>query len=215
MRKLLPIVGLILAVCSLGLGQESAKSPCPTISVDGPSGIVDIGQTAVFSLHIVGATDTTRYEYMWTLSTDRKFEGQGTTTITIPIRNNSSLTASVDVKGLPAGCPTIASEVYSVDRDPGAEKLGTIPTTSLRVSKHILTYVKSKVFQDPYGKLYIALQFPKGTSQKTMERSRQRLADQLKGSKIPLKRIMFALFDNNNRETIFWIVPAGASLPLP
>lgn len=216
MKNLFPIIGLILTLAIFGLGQAPEKLPCPTISVEGPAGVINPGDDVKFTAYIKSTEQQNGYDYTWTVTPKFAFLGQNTDTISVKAPDFDSLTAAVTVKGFPEGCPTTASETYRIlCRRKMAEKLGTILTINLQIDKDLIAIVGTKIQQDPTAQLYIALQFPRGTSPKTMDLSRQRLAEQLKRSNIPLNRIRFAVFDNDNRETIFWLVPPGADLPLP
>lgn len=213
MRKLLPIAGAIIACCLFGFGQKSEKLSCPIVVVNGPSGIVDPGKTANFTVDIQGANEKSEYEYIWVVEPNRKFEGQGTATIRVEFRNYETITAAVSIKGLPSGCPNNASETYIIDILRPAEKIGEILGVKYVANKSFADNIYKKLQQEPNSLLYVMLQFNRGTSQEKMNRISKRLVGQLKRSMIEPDRMRFEMADNGNHGIVFWLVPPGSPKP--
>ena len=213
MKKLLPIAVSIIASCLFVFSQTPEKLSCPSVVVSGSSGAVSPGGTANFTVEILDPNKQVTYEYLWTVSPELVFYGQGSTTIRVELRDFRTITAIVRIKGLPADCPNTASETYSIEMLPTAEKLGEISSPSFVGHKNFLENIRAILLQQPNAMLYVVLQFRRGTSAKTMNRDQSRLADQLSKSKIDLEQTRFVVTDNGNREIIFWLVPPGASKP--
>jgi PKD-like domain len=84
---------------------------CPTVTVTGPSGLTNPGETMTFTAN-GGNPETT---YNWSVSAGTIESGQGTPSITVsttPDMAGSNVTATVTLGGAPEGCncPTTASE---------------------------------------------------------------------------------------------------------
>ena len=87
---------------------------CGTLSVSGPAGITNPGDTMTFTANVSGGATPT---YNWTVSAGSIESGQGTPSIVVRAPGESgNVTATVDLGGLdPAcGCPTTASESAGV-----------------------------------------------------------------------------------------------------
>ncbi|MBV9956969.1 MAG: hypothetical protein JO360_01055, partial [Acidobacteria bacterium] len=105
-------LALILAAHIIACAQESAPAPlaqCPALSVDCPTDISD-GKSApsTFSARLTGANPEAKLIFNWTVSSGVIETGQGTQTIKV-IGAGDSLTATLEVQGLPQGCPNMFS----------------------------------------------------------------------------------------------------------
>jgi hypothetical protein len=118
-RLLLPLVVAIAATIA------SAQTDCPTIDVTGPAGIPDPGDLIPFSARITGNVPS-GITYKWSVSTGKVAEGQGTERAKFDVGwpTTAQVTATVEVLGLPAGCPNTASETMGVAIDPGPIYVG-------------------------------------------------------------------------------------------
>lgn len=94
---------------------------CPTISVSGPAGITNPGDTITFTAN-GGSSDTT---YNWSVSAGTIESGQGTPSITVSTTADmagGNVTATVETGGTPAecNCPNTASETAGIATVPEA-----------------------------------------------------------------------------------------------
>jgi hypothetical protein len=128
MRRVL--ISLLTIALSLVFVSAQTPSDCPTISVTSPPGIVL--KTPAFTAEISGKVPENT-SLNWNVSKGRILDGQGTKRILIdyePEGYEYSITATLEVGGLPAGCPNKVSEMYSVVIDPGPELLADETLTS-------------------------------------------------------------------------------------
>ncbi len=112
---------------------------CWTVSVTGPSGITQPGESMTFTANVSGgsATDPT---YNWSVSSGTITSGQGTPSITVATTRemaNSSVTATVELgaTGLCPECPRSASETGGVAPNPTAvqiDEFGKLPNDDIR-----------------------------------------------------------------------------------
>jgi hypothetical protein len=90
----------------------SSESPCPTISVSCPS---ENGSTLMFGARVSGSWSNLTFK--WTVSNGKIVSGQGTSSVTIDVRGfeGQSVTATVEVGGLPdKTCLNVASCTLAV-----------------------------------------------------------------------------------------------------
>ncbi len=110
---------------------------CPSISVTGPAGVTDPGETMTFTANVVGGGAVT---YNWSVDRGTIESGQGTPSITVRTSDNdanSNVTATVNVGGLPEGCdcPATASDSGPVAPNPQAilvDEFGALQNDDIR-----------------------------------------------------------------------------------
>ena len=99
---------VILAAIIFGLqffpSSADGANKCPSITVTGVPGD---GPTALFSANITSLYDGLSYN--WTTSSGTIDEGQGSLQIRVAAASGSSVTATLEVGGIPAACPNVAS----------------------------------------------------------------------------------------------------------
>jgi hypothetical protein len=124
MKKLLAILVFTLALASFSFGQGDENPGCPKLSVIGPSVPPKRGETGTFTLNHGGAGKDLKLDYMWAISSGEITSGQGTSILTVRFSHRDPVTATVQVKGLPEGCPNTWSENTGCDLGPPkAERL--------------------------------------------------------------------------------------------
>ncbi len=107
----LPIIGLSVLVPDSQHQKTSATEhgiagQCPRISVECPTELREIS----FSARVEGKDANVNLRYQWCITRGEIISGQGTAKIIVKTeRDGSSLSASVEVLGLPAECGNTAS----------------------------------------------------------------------------------------------------------
>jgi len=116
---------LLLVILASVSATVSAQGPCPTIQVSGPAGIPNPGDLIPFIVQLSGDVPA-NVGFKWTVSSGKVIEGQGTDKVKIDAdwMSGVSVTATVEVLGLPAGCPNTSSETMAVAIDPGPIYVG-------------------------------------------------------------------------------------------
>lgn len=97
-------------------GQENVN--CPTIKLNSPSEQTPIGGNMNFSVSLMGKFDNKNVGFKWVISSGTNFNGQNTSAISIPIDKNlagQTITATVEIKGLPEGCKSSFSKSREVE----------------------------------------------------------------------------------------------------
>jgi hypothetical protein len=214
MKKLFCVPIFVFIFCAVLFAQNDSPASCPTISVDGPSRIINPGETATFTA-TVDISDPKKLIYNWTVDAGEIIEGQGTSTIGIKISKEwaQSLTAMVEIKGLPENCPNSASETVFYDPPPKAEKIDEFGTATNGNVKMRFDSFMIELQNDPTAQGYI---INYGSDKELLKRERQ-IRNAIAFRKYDAQRITFVR-GGETEETIktqFWIVPPGAAPPTP
>jgi hypothetical protein len=137
MKRACLIAIFFLSLGTLVSGQDTPKDNCPQFYVQGPYGMVTGGGIAPFYVRWVDADGQPKTRYVWKVSAGEIIAGQGTQVIEVKTPNGGYFTVLVEIGGLPARCPNIASETTGGDPPPAAERLQeyTGPLTRITKSK--------------------------------------------------------------------------------
>ena len=114
-RRIVSLVPVFLVLCFLLLffcGAAIAQEKCPKIEVSGPAGITYPGETMIFTANVdVDEPDKLGYKWSVTAGTiENGISGPYIFVRTGP-SNGKRIGATVEIIGLPAGCPNKGSEV--------------------------------------------------------------------------------------------------------
>lgn len=207
------VVFLIFAGCSAALGQVSN---CPNILVLGPAGFPSLEEPMRYTVQIEPPEKAVGLSYLWKVITRNgergMVRGQGSQQIAVPFTEDH-LTVTVDVKGLPDGCPSTASETMHVDLAPQPVKLAEIagsPSSGLKLK---LPDIYRQIADNSSARL-VAIIYPgKGG---TVQAKKKLLISCFydKNPKLGNGLTMIAS-DIKLDKVVFWLVPAGADLPKP
>ena len=212
MKKVPFTIIFVLAFCALSFAQSGT---CPTINVEGPSEIVKRGGTITYSVD----TQTNagmNLVYEWTVSSGKIIRGQGTSNIEVlvtEISSNGTL-ATVEIKGLPEGCPNGDSECSCGDLGPEAKKIDEFGKATNGNVKWRFDAFILELQRDPTAQGYI-LNY--GSDREIAKRERQ-ILNAVAFRKYDASRITMVRggeTDDVVVKTQFWIVPAGATPPTP
>lgn len=112
MKQIL-ILPLIIFATNLFLFAQD----CPKIFIEG-GGEVMTGDTMFFKANIEKAAEFSNLEYVWKVSAGKISKGNGTPNIAVITDglNQISLTATVEIKGLPENCSNTASETGNISQ---------------------------------------------------------------------------------------------------
>ncbi|MDI1240335.1 MAG: hypothetical protein PSX80_00255, partial [bacterium] len=162
-RFSLVAINLMLAITAAG--QTEPRADCPTISINGPIGIVYRLDPFKFTAKVEGKLRD-KIEYEWTVSTGQIIDGQGTHEITVVHANpNETLTASVSVGPLPKGCAGNASESTAPIDLPMAVLMDEVDQAITKISMQTLRAAAEEQKNNPNHNLYIIAYTDKTISQ--------------------------------------------------
>ncbi len=221
MKNLLKTSILVFAFCICAFAQINNTAPCPAISVTGPAGIVELTETVAFSASIGEMVGTPKVKYHWAISSGKIVAGQGTAKIYVLYGDpGETITATVEISGLPSSCANTASEVYMycVPRQPTTpiysykvdEFTGAISNIENRKSAKIMKAMQD----DPTARLYVFASFGKNNSSKLKSDKITEIYNLLVNeNEIETDRITIVETDSGDNSYEFWLVPAEAALP--
>lgn len=215
MKKFLCASIFIPAFCAASFAQNNQSASCPVLSVSGPNGIPQAGETIPFTANI----DRTGFKnviYNWTVSKGEIIEGQGTTSIRVklPVKLDGVLTATVEVQGLPQNCPNKFSETLSRDLPPKAEKIDEFSGSISKIEKPRTDAIVKAIQDDPNAQLYILVGYKEKTSPQTKNKREKEISNVLvKENGIQADRITIIRVPADKDLTKIWLVPAGATPP--
>jgi len=210
-------VFVILLIMVAALGSHAQDSTvCPTVQVTGPAGIHGPGEPVKFTADVKGA-GLREVEHKWKVSQGKIVDGQGTNAITMVYdrdANGTSITATVEVSGLPEGCPNGASEIitYCIPLVPILVAEGSIAVTS--IDKVRLDKLAAELADRPDSQGYLIEYFPPKTSQQAVDAKIQLVIRHLKKS-VDEARITIVTEFYEKPFTRYYIVPPGAENPAP
>ena len=114
---------IALLLFSVSLFVTAAEAQCPEISLIGPAALISQGEKLKFTLTVSPVEKELPLKYVWRVTGGKIVTGQGTTSIEVT-REELSLTVTVEVLGLPHGCPHTFSERGWFEPPPAAIKVG-------------------------------------------------------------------------------------------
>jgi hypothetical protein len=188
---------------------------CNAITVSGPSGVTNPGDSMTFTANVGGGGD---YTYNWTVSNGTISSGQGTSSITVSTTKDmagQNVTATVEVGGMCPECPKTASETAGIAppiKFTQIDEFGKLPDDEVKARVDGL-YLQLN--NNPTAQGYI---INYGTAAEIKKRRAQIMkAINRPGTSYDPSRVTFIDGPNNGTgiNTKFYIVPAGADTPQP
>lgn len=189
---------------------------CPTVSVTGPSGTVQLGETMTFTANLNGGNQDAP-TFNWTVSTGTIVEGQGTPTITVStegLSGDTTVTATVDIGGLCAACGTLSDSETGVVAGPiGPELVDEFGPLANDDVKARLDAFASNLSSNPDSQGYIINYGPA----RQVTRRERLIRDYLVTNRgIDASRLVFVQGgDEPEIRTRLYRVPQGATVPTP
>ena len=111
MKHIFSLMLMVYLLSVVAIGQVS-DGLCPKISVNGPAGVVLPGEAFKFRVTVTGLSSEPKYK--WNISSGKILSGQGTIEIQVVTdQPGASMTATVEIDGLPTNCSNIASDFIS------------------------------------------------------------------------------------------------------
>ena len=161
MKKLLLIFVSVFTLCISASTQTNINPNCPSISVLGPTELVEPNHTARYTAKIDTKGQKLYLKYSWSVSAGTITGGQGTTSIEVKAPKPNSLTVTFDVAGVPNECPRTVSETAIWDPTPEAVKLAQFDGSQFKGDKLELNKVVREMNDNPNNQLYVYLNMTK------------------------------------------------------
>jgi hypothetical protein len=219
MRKIIFASIFILIFCVSSFAQKDGVSPCPTVEVKGPMGIVPIGKKITFTAVVNENAKDHSFEYKWTIKGGEIIEGQGTSVITVVQSTeiqSASFEAMLEIIGLPDECGTLTvSEVLGCGLiSPEPKKIGQFTYTDFEIDKSVLDNFAESLKKEPYAQAYILIGSEKGASKEVFDNKLREISDYLVNKKnVDKSELIFLDVFNTKNLVQLWIIPPGAGIP--
>jgi hypothetical protein len=194
--------------------------PCPTLTVDCPTGPTQAGTPVTFTVNAAGGNPNVTPTFNWSVSAGTITSGQGTNSITVDTAGlaGQSITATVEVSGLAPECARTASctaQIAAVETPPAASKFDEYGNVNFNDEKARLDNFAIQLQNNPSAQGYIIAYG--GRRQRAGEA--QARADRAKNYLVNTRGIdagRIVTVDGGNRENLtveLWVVPTGAQPP--
>jgi len=197
--------------------QTNQTSSCPNIDVTG-GGVVDPGEPMTFTVNVENY-DSSKLSFKWTTSNGDIIEGQGTQSIKVSVGDNDvNTTGTVEIEGLPSGCPNIDSETASPICYIRPTLFDEFSIPASRIEKVRLDNLINELGNNPNAQAFIVEYFKPNTPKKVIAQKIQKITDYFVNIKRLEKErftILAADSEDEQNRTKFWIVPPGAKSPQP
>ncbi len=157
MKKLLKTSILVFAFCFCAFAQTNDTAPCPAVSVTGPAGIPTPNEPITFTASIGAEAKNYKIQYNWTVRGGEIFDGQGTETVRVtPSNSGESLTAAIEIVGLPINCINQASETAPLYCGlPQLVQIDVFSEPLAQINKNRINEMVRALQNDPTAQLYI------------------------------------------------------------
>jgi len=209
--KALLSLALLLLSSTFAIGQDTPPEKCPSVSVTGPAGIVNVGELATYTV-TVSNVEQYSLDYFWSTTAGRIKDGQGTNSIKV-IQPNADLTVTVDIRGLPDGCPTSASEMQACGlRAPDPIKFYELQPNKI-FGGAAAKQVAAEMLENPNNQLYILAGDVGRKNSLAFQQKQRTIIDLLSARGVTPDRITMAPVYSDVELFQFWRVPPGANNP--
>jgi hypothetical protein len=131
--------------------------PCPTVTVDCPTGLTNQGTPITFTANVSGGATNVTATYNWSVSAGTITSGQGTPSITVDTTGlaGQTVTGTVQVGGYPPECQTTASCSAQIAAPPACRKFDEYGNIAFNDEKARLDNFAIQLQNEPGSQGYI------------------------------------------------------------
>ena len=195
-------------------GQTVQTGACPTISVVGEADFKR-EKRREFVVEITGPVPAAA-AYHWLVSSGQITDGQGTQKIIVRLAaRGDTVTATVQVQGLPTQCDSNASGTITVSY-PSAMLIAEFPDEGSEAMAGRLIAAAALLRKNPDNQLLFYEYFDEGTSQFDIRRAVSKVRDFLmRKTKLGESNFSITPITGEDRRTSIYLVPPGIPFPPP
>ena len=213
MKQIIFTAILISAFC-LAASAQANENPCPSISLSGPAGLTQPGETVLYVAEIGKEAEKYNIEYIWTVENGKIIEGQGTNSLKfLPNEggNEISSTVRLEIRGFPKQCTNTASASLSIHilrpPAPTTDPVDEYGKVSSGDEKARMDNFFTQLLNDPTAEGII-----KVPNDKDLMRHLAFLNNYTNFRNFDKTRISFLVANKNEQLTQLWVIPAGAEM---
>lgn len=220
MKTFILITFTILIFSIFSFAQTEENSPCPSVSVIGPSGLVKAGDSVTFVAQLSNESENFPVKYNWTVERGEITSGQGTSIITVEskVGFEMGITATVEVSGLPENCGilTASDGAYCTLTPPEPEKVSEFAFSNSAKDEEYLSKFAQELKDKPNDSGYILIYSETDLSKNEFNKREQKIRQFLtKIKNIESERFTIVNAGEIKNSIQLWLVPPGAELPTP
>lgn len=212
MRKILSASIFVLGFSVFAFGQDSN---CPEISMTGPAFVPRPNETISFSVTVAEKAKDLKLKYIWSVEKGKIIEGQGTEVITVEPDSSLSTTATVEIKGLPSGCPNTVSEYLFADGAPQSKLISELQTSDIEIDSAKFDKIINASKDDLSTTVYIIIYTDEKTPPEKLKQKEKQIRKYLKDKNVLPDRIVMVNGGEGEDLIRLWLVPVGAEPPTP
>jgi hypothetical protein len=199
----------------INAAAQTATQNCPVITVD-CADMLEPETDLTFKANVIGAGAGSKLSYKWTVSKWVKIVGgEETASLIVRVDGGLTYTVTVEVNGLPPGCPNKAACSFSVCDLRTARRVDTFANLSFNKEVERLKNFASELRKEPDAVVYLIAYAGRNDNAGAAESHAYRLKSRLvKDYGLDDARIV--TIDGGYRETRaveLFIVPAGSMPP--
>lgn len=215
MKKLLSAALFVFALCPFAFSQAADVNPkCPQFDVENEAGLIGPDGITTFTADVDTKGQNFPLEYIWSLNAGEILSGQNTNSITVKFTDvGSNLTATLEIKGVPEGCPIFDSETIIYCVGPSPILVDEFSINIQRIDKARLDYLFRELAENPNDQGYILEQFSRKTARGNWRQKLRKINDYIKIRGMDASRITIVHSFADENKTKIWRIPPGANNP--
>ena len=202
--------------CGKGVDDPANARSCPAITVLSPAEVVAPGESGHFRATVNPPQGD--LAYTWTLQGAADIvSGQGSADLQFQMREfdlydyELPIKATLNINGLPAGCPFSVSETYALAIDPSPVILGEISKPPYRLDTDLISTLERTFAIHSSSQIYIIV-YAKGADTNGIVRN---IKKQVSDRKLDISRLTFITSEQKFTKVSVFLVPPGSTPPAP
>ncbi len=214
MEKILSTI-IFTLLFSFSAFAQNENSQCPSITIAGPSEVVQPDEIIFFTATISGEVKNYQTRYKWTVDKGTIIEGQGTTVIRVSTEglSDTTVTAIFKIEGLPNDCINVDSDIGVIAPKLPWEPIDSynkisFPDELVRIDSFLV-----KLHRNSNYKGFIWIATDKDESFTDVKTHIKKLVKHIKHRKISPGRIIFLIEKAEYRSTTIFYMNEETKLP--
>lgn len=214
MKQVFSIIIFVFLFCVLAFAQNGS-SRCPLVTIIAPDSVIYSGDTMSFSVLIQGEGKND-LKYKWTVDKGTILEGQGTSAVHISTEGleDTAITATFEIEGLPNGCQNKFQEVGVVVTIgcglPTTDEYGKLPFEDelARIDNLLMELQNNSGDQG-----FIWIKTNENETIADVRKHIQKLVEHIKFRKVSIDKFIFAIEKSDSRMTRLMRISKTQELP--
>jgi hypothetical protein len=206
MIRILRALTLAMICCAVAYSQIP-NPQCPTVSVTGPGNLTRPGSVMTFTANV---PNDYHGSYKWSVSEGviERYRDKPLIYVRVPSDTNTpSITVTVELNGLSAGCPGTASETGYVDTGGDPMVVDTYGRLSASDEKARLANVSNELAKNPNMAAFIVLRVPKRAKRAAYNARVKTITTLFRSLRVGKNKYLFVDAGNGELSTTIYLMP--------